>query len=190
MKKHSEDESALATTWSGVEQMIRKNAFPKWAGRTLGALIVVMIVIVGIGAWNLHRVNTLAAQNHTLFSEIKAGNIATCEAGNAARATNKKIWDDFLNLLTSNPVTPATKAALTADIIALDLPASTQTAMEDLIDAEFTNNPQAVKLVKVFEDYITTHEYTVNCSKEYNTTAAAASDPVELFSPPPAPPKK
>lgn len=162
-----EDQTKLGTTWADVEGMIKLHAFPKWAGRVLASLVIVVFVLIGFGIWNVHRTTDLVNDNHQLVQQVKAGSVANCEAGNRSRMTNKLIWDDFLNILISNPQTAKTKTALLVAIQELNLPADITQGLDTIIVANWTNNPNDVKIVQGFETYIAQHEYSVNCAKVY-----------------------
>lgn len=75
-----------------VERLIKAKSTPKWWGRILAAVCLVILVFGGIGAWNIHRIDGIAQQvNHGAYS--------SCLAGNTARAANVAIWEDFIGIL-------------------------------------------------------------------------------------------
>ena len=166
--KTPEEKSRLVSTWADVESMIKAQAFPKWTGRALAGACIVLTVLIGIGAYNTGRINTLVHANHALVQQLHAGAITTCEAGNRARATNKLIWDEFLTLAVKNPNTVRERMALEYEISKLNLPVNRVRAFDLIINAVWASNPADVKLVHQFENYIAAHEYPVNCARAYD----------------------
>lgn len=161
------DQTKLGTTWADVEGLIKQRAFPKWAGRVLAGLVIIVLVLIGFGIWNGNRITSLVNQNHTLVQQVRSGALQSCEAGNRARTTNKLIWDDFLTLLVTNPETARTRTQLLQEVYALGLPTDVRTGLDDIIDASWTTSPSSVALVNGFKAYIASHEFPVNCAKVY-----------------------
>jgi hypothetical protein len=75
-----------------VTRLIKAKTVPKWWGRALAGLCALLLVLVGIGIWNVHRIDNLANSN-------AHGAYTSCIAGNKARATNVFIWDSFITLI-------------------------------------------------------------------------------------------
>jgi hypothetical protein len=129
-------------------------------------ILIIVSVFTVIGYFS-NRATSDA--NQQLLQTQKAGSITSCESGNTARATNEKIWDEFLTLLVDNPQTAKTRTQLDSMIAALGLPASTQRGFDELITVNWTNNPADVAIVKGFEAYIAAHEKMQNCPKVYGS---------------------
>lgn len=166
-RPQDQDQSKLGTTWDDVEGMIKMHAFPKWAGRLLGIVSMLVVASLIIGGLAIKSNNDLANSNRALVQQIKAGAIANCNAGNRARGTNKLIWDDFLNILITNPNTAKTRTSLITEIGGLGLPANVTQGLDAIVVANWTNNPNDVKISQQFETYIAAHEYPVDCAKVY-----------------------
>ena len=163
-----QDKSKLVSTWDDVESMIKARAFPKWAGKTIVGILVVLVVFFAAGVWNTDRIDSLVNENRQLVTQIKTGSITNCHAGNRARATNRLIWDEFLTLSVKNPNTPKIRSMLEHEIGLLHLPDNRVKAFDLIIDAIWTTNPANLRLVHMFEDYIAAHEYPVNCAQAYD----------------------
>lgn len=169
-----QEKSQLVSTWGDVEQVIKQNAFPKWAGRALGIVVAMVVVLAGFAFWNVNRINDLVTQNHTLVQQVKAGAVSSCMAGNRARATNVLIWDGFLTLLVNDPSAAAKKTGLISSIEALNLPPAEVKAFSLLVNSIYTPNPQDAQLTKQFEAYIAKNEAPQNCTKVYSGNAPSA----------------
>jgi len=159
--------SQLVSTWNDVEKVIKAHAFPKWAGWVITGSVILILCLIGLGAWNFGRINDLVNQNHALVQQVQMGAVQSCKAGNSSRGTNKKIWDEFLTIAVDNPEIVRTRAALDSEVAALGLPDNVKQGFEALIVASWTTHPGNKKLVQGFEQYIAAHEYPVNCTKAY-----------------------
>jgi hypothetical protein len=136
----------------------------------IGTLSFLILTLLGAVGYLLVQNADTNTQTRQVTSAVRQGAIASCQAGNSARAANQKIWDDFLNLLITNPATPVEKAALLQKLAPLSLSPAERTAMNDLVTALLTNNPAAVQIVQQFEGYIAAHEKTQDCSKIYGSS--------------------
>jgi hypothetical protein len=161
----NEDQSKLGTTWSDVEGMIRRHAFPRWAGRLLAVLVVITVAAIAFGGWNQYRVNSLARA-------VQSGAITSCLNNNAARATNKMLWDEFLTLAVNNPQTGKTRQSLENEIASLNLAPAVQQALDAVVIANWSSNPGNLKLVQGFEAYIASHEASQACTAIFNANGA------------------
>jgi hypothetical protein len=86
-----------------VTRLIKAKSVPKWWGRVLAGVCVVLLAFTAIGAYNVSRINSLAhANSHAAYE--------SCIAGNKARATNEFVWDSFITLILSGDKSPNDQA--------------------------------------------------------------------------------
>lgn len=125
----------------------------------LCALILAMTIVLTV----------VVFKGHHLVETVQHGAIASCESGNKARATNVKIWDEFLNILVTNPNTSKTRLELESEIAALGLPADVQAGLDDIVVASWSANPGDIQIVGQFKAYIKIHEKQQHCHVIYGS---------------------
>jgi hypothetical protein len=157
------------TDQSGEECMVIRNLHPLrwWISLAVVLLIVAIGTPIGVNIWYTNQ----AVQANSVTRQIAEVNresaLSSCLAGNEARATNVRVWDAFLTILIQNPQTAKTRESVEAMITALDLPANVQQGLDDIIIANWTDNPADVKTVQSFEAYIAAREPAQPCTKLY-----------------------
>lgn len=134
----------------------------------LGAVCVALIaggITLGIVAY----------RSSQLVNTVRDGAISSCESGNLARATNQKIWDEFLNILVDNPATAQERMALEKAISAASLPPATARLWDTELNLEFTPSSSAKKIVSQFEAYIAAKEKQQACRQIYGASLVIPS---------------
>jgi hypothetical protein len=109
------EEASLVTTWKDVEGLIKAHAFPKWAGRVIGVVCIVLAIVCGFvakGYFDQRDASSqLRAQNHTLLVQAAQ---AQAQRNQLKAYVDEKVRNECaaLNLLTARPVPkPADPAA-------------------------------------------------------------------------------
>jgi hypothetical protein len=149
-----------------LEQTARKGMRTfRWL---IGGQSLVMLCLVGAVVYLLGQSATTNTQTQQALAQTRQGAISSCISGNAARATNKLIWDSFLSLLVTNPGTAKEKAALEAMVANAGLPQAEVQVFDALLNAQYTVSPNTSKIVSQFEAYIALHEPAQNCAKIYS----------------------
>lgn len=127
--------------------------------------ILAFAVVIALGAGTTAGVGVI--QERQQADRQQAASLASCVAGNTARATNKRIWDEFLTILIDNPQTAKTRSALEAQIAALGLPSDVQQGLDAIVIANWSDNPGNVTIADQFEAYIAVHEKAQDCAQLY-----------------------
>ncbi len=154
-------ESALV--WLAEEQvarLIKAKSVPRWWSYALTVGLALLLAGAAVMGVNAYRTQQLART-------VQQGAISQCQSGNLARATNVRVWDEFLTIAVDNPEIAKTRESLDNEIASLGLPADVRQGLDDIITASWTTHPGDVKLVQAFEAYIASHERPVDCAKEY-----------------------
>jgi hypothetical protein len=154
-----------------VTRLVRADRRRKWQVRLLGFVCIGVLVLAGLNFRDYVAVRALTRQNQHIVHAVRAGSIASCEAGNRARSTNKLIWGSFLNLLIDNPETAAQRELLLAELKAAHLPPAETRALTILITTQDSVPRDSVRIVHQFEAYIAAHEFPVDCAKAYASAA-------------------
>lgn len=111
----SPEESNFVKAAAGeVNKLIKANRVNRWVIQLLAVISVVLMVVVvglGVGVWELHKQN-----------------VDSCNSGNSFRAGNTQIWNDFIGLLitskTPKSVVSIADGFLKNDVGQIDAPRS------------------------------------------------------------------
>jgi hypothetical protein len=167
------DESRLTGTAEVlVRSLVKADGRRKWQVRVLTALVIIIAALGAVVFQQQRTINHVVYQNNRIVHQTNLGAVASCEAGNRARNTNKLIWDEFLTIAVSNPETRLTRDRLLAEVASLGLPAGTRQGLDAIIAANWNVDPANARLVTAFEGYIAAHEYPVNCQKVYGAAVS------------------
>ena len=97
-----QDQSKLGTTWADVEGMIRQRAFPKWAGRSLGVLLALVLglsVAVGVGYVDLKKYADAKVQNECQALELITQHPIPKPANPAANPSREAAYQFYLAIV-------------------------------------------------------------------------------------------
>ena len=102
MSDQEEQKSQLVSTWGDVEQVIKQNAFPKWAGRAVSAalaLVLALSVAVGVGYVNLKKYADDKVKNECQALELITSHPVPKPAHPAANPSREAAYQFYLAIL-------------------------------------------------------------------------------------------
>lgn len=129
------------------------------------AVICVLMVAYGI------VIGVVLVRGKDLVQTVQHGSITSCQSGNRARATNEKIWGQFINVLLKSDKASVTSSAfknMQKQVAAL--PASPEkTVFEAWIIIQTHNNASSAYqgTAKQFEQFIAANEKQQACEQLY-----------------------
>jgi hypothetical protein len=85
-----------------VERLIKAKSMPRWWGKAFIALFILVGIVVGIGIWNVNRVNELVTDNRNFSTSIQHGAFTECISGNVHLGYEQQIVDAFVSFTPAN----------------------------------------------------------------------------------------
>jgi len=144
----------------------------KFQVKLLG-VVCALLVFGGLAIANLY------VRTNNTVNTLQSGSIHSCVNGNAQRAAEVKVWDEFLNIIVNSPQQQEQNKAISG-FIKNDIPNSvdrtTWTRFAKILEANNSTNPKTQAEVKQFKAYIASIYTQRNCHKLYGAASALEGD--------------
>lgn len=148
-----------------VDRLIRANRVNRIVIMVLSCVAVVLLAVSAFIGYNLYQTTELS-------HSIRQGSIQSCQNGNAARATNKMVFDELIDTSVNSNVELLKMPGFIKWKQTIDAmpPGPDKDSMETLYNLQVqidTPHSDALKQVENFKAYIAKRYAPVNCGKIY-----------------------